>query len=126
MIDRTEEGLTAITAKIDELEALLDSGTSNQRRLLAEVTPERILRIYEQPAAAETLLMAADGTLQTLTGGAWGPGKLPHGRWIGLLDEDDEAPFFCERAEVDCQSGQYSALEPEGAGNAWQMGIQKG
>lgn len=114
------------TLALDELEALLDSGTSNGRRLLAEVTPERILRIYEQPAAAESLLMASDGTLQTLTGGAWGPGKLPHGQWIGLLDEDDEAPFFCERAEVDCQSGHYSALEPEGAGDVFHMGIQRG
>lgn len=115
------------TTALDEVEALLDSGTSNQRRLLAEVTTERILRVYEQPAASEALLMASDGTLQTLTGGAWGPGKLPHGKWIGLLDDDGDGPFFCERAEVDCQTGQYSALEPQGAGNPWQVGgIQQG
>ncbi len=114
------------TLALDELEDLLDSGTSNQRRLLAEVTPERILRIYEQPAANEDLLITSDGSLLNLVGGDWAPGKLPHGRWIGLAD-DDEEPFFCERAEVDCATGRYSALEPENAGSAWQVGqLQKG
>ena len=34
MIDRTEEGLTAITAKIDELEALLTKLSEQRREII--------------------------------------------------------------------------------------------
>ena len=118
------------TTALDELIALIESGTSAGRRLLAEVTPERTLKIYEQPAStAVGLLMDNDGKLTTLAGGALEPGKLPHGQWVALTEIPPSvgslspiSPFFVERAEYDCVAGAYSALEPQGSPDAWGVG----
>ena len=119
------------TTAYDELMALLEDGTSNSRRLHAEVTQERILRVYEQPALTvdPAYLMDNSGNLTTLAGFLPEHGKLPHGQLIALsgipptIDALTKvSPFICERAEFDCNSGRYSKIDPLGTDDPWDMG----
>ena len=73
-------------------------------------------------------LLGDDGVLRDSSGGPWEPGRLPHGKWVtlsGLPTNVDDfvgiSPVFIERAEYDCESGKFSALEPKGAPNPWDV-----
>jgi len=69
------------------IEALLARGTSNDRRLLAQVTRERYLRVYEEPAAgASDYFLLASGALRTAFDTALAPGQCPAGVWARLKD----------------------------------------
>lgn len=118
----------------DELEALLQAGTTNGRRLLATVTPDWILRVYEQPTPSPdtNLLLNNDGTLSDVGGKALVHGKLCAGRWVELsgfaqfVDEYAKlSPLFVERAEFDCETGTVS-LEPQSQQSAFDFGIKQG
>lgn len=123
------------TTALDEVTALLELGTSSNKPLFAEVTPERYLKVYEQPANTLTnLMMDMDGRLTTLAGGPLDPGKLPHGQWVTLADIPPTVatlapitPFLIERAGYDCASGEYDEIEPAGTPDPWDVGgIQPG
>lgn len=119
------------TTAYEEFIALLEDGTSNDLRMLADVTPGRVLRIYEQPATTEepTILIDTSGNLTTYGGSLLEHGKLPHGQLIGLagipptIDTLTKvSPFLCERAEFDCIDNRYTAIEPQGTDDPWNMG----
>lgn len=70
---------------LDELVKLLEQGDSSGRRLLAEVTPSRMVRIFAEPAA--DLLGArllADGQIRNMGGSRRLSGLLPVGEWLTL------------------------------------------
>jgi len=69
----------------DEIGKLLDLGDSTGTRLLASVTPDRILRIYPEPAKhADGDRLQPDGTLRNVGGGQRQHGLLPAGEWVML------------------------------------------
>lgn len=76
------------SSALEEALELLKAGTSNNRRMLAEVTVERVLRIYEEPAkpSAPDLLMVPSGRVKTLIGQLWPPFWNPVGKWVGMKD----------------------------------------
>lgn len=108
-----------------ELETLLQAGKANGRRFLSNVTPDRVVHVYEEPVydgASSPLLnenmeiLNADGVTP------WEPGKLPAGLWLTLTNElPDDSDVFIERAEYDAVNRAYTALEPKGAPNPWDV-----
>lgn len=103
---------------LDDIEELITMGTTNSRRVLAEVKADRRLRIREEPAASET------GDYKLITGEDGGPvildalgnvverARCPAGMWLrvmgpltkGVLETDEEAAFV-EGCEYDARSG---------------------
>lgn len=112
------------------LEELLTSGTANNRQLLAFVTPERVVRVYEEPIASrQSPGIYRDGN--KLYDAQKRPLKAnsPTGKWcrdvnIVLPPEADVDPsfFFVARAEYDCRKGQWTSLEARDQQQAFQFG----
>lgn len=108
-----------------ELEPLLKAGVSGGRRLLASVTPDRVVHIYQEPTYNADVAPVLNGNneMMDVSGASpWEPGKLPAGQWVTLTDElPDDAAVFIERAEYDATAGKYTALETRGAPNPWDV-----
>lgn len=108
-----------------EIETLLRAGVSGGRRYLANVTPDRVVHVYQEPvydSSTAPLLTETGEILETSGAAPWELGKLPAGMWLTQTDElPDDSPVFIERAEFDAVSGEYSALETRGAPNPWDV-----
>ena len=104
-----------------EVEELLAAGTSSGRRLLAQVSPEQVVRIYAEPDASNLdWQLGIDGTLR-LPLGALDEGQLPAGQWVQLAEEAQAlGPLCIERAQYTPGQG-YSVLEPRSSApwEAW-------
>lgn len=111
---------------LSEIESLLKRGTTNGRRLLAEITPERELRVYEEPAMSSSnveLYLDMAGRLYDVWGNLW-PGHLaPVGRWCQLRDWPetinlgflaDPSTFLIASAEYDVALGAWVNITPRG------------
>ena len=93
---------------------LLDSGTVSGWRLLAQVSPERVLRVAMETGPGDNLpVLGMDGALRLASGGPLPQGWLPVGEWIvleGLPAAVQAAlrvsPVFVEEAEYDWRSGE--------------------
>lgn len=121
------------------IKGLLQSGTTNERRLLATVEHNRALHVFEEPALQRIdvgLFVNADGQLVDRWGAAWTRRTSPAGQWAGLLGVipstlntsrlADVGYFFVEGAEFDPQAEAWK-LEPRGAGSPWDVaGIEEG
>ena len=115
----------------DELEALLDTGTSAGARLLARTTNNFSAIIYAKPipSTARFAWQASD-KLTDLFGQDAEPGILPAGEWVKLGDVSTLGPWaalspaFIERAEYSPGSGW--SLEPEGAVDQFDTGAEQG
>jgi hypothetical protein len=118
---------------------LLEAGTSNGLRLLATVTRERELKIYEEPEADDvddaTLFLKTNGQVESRFGRRVSH-ECPAGEWCALKDVlpptldaglmADPSLFFVERAEYAPGEGTL-VLEPRGARSVWEIaGIEKG
>ena len=115
-----------------EIAALLKRGTTNDRRLLVEVTRDRYLRVYEEPELDDEtigLLMDSDGALSTPLAGALDADHPPVGQWcqfkdmpatvnMGLLA--DPSFFFIETAEFDVKTQMWQ-VTPRGAPTPWEL-----
>ena len=95
-----------------EVEELLATGTTGGRRLLAQMTPDRVVRVYAEPdASSSSWQLDTDGRL-FLPLGALDEGQLPAGEWVQLTEEaKDLGPLFIQRAEYTPGTG-YTILEP--------------
>lgn len=112
------------------LEELLTSGTSNNRQLLAYVTPERIMRVYEEPTPSRQAPgVYRDGN--KLYDAQKRPLKAnsPVGKWCRDVNivlppeaEIDPSFFFIARAEYDCRKEQWASLEARDQQQAFQLG----
>ncbi len=104
-----------------EVEELLAAGTSAGKRLLAQVSPEGVARIYAEPDASNLdWQLGMDGNLR-LPLGALDEGQLPAGAWVQLAEEAKGlGPLFIERAQYTPGTG-YSVLEPRSSApwEAW-------
>ena len=115
----------------DELEALLDTGTSAGARLLANVTPSRGVIIASKPDKSTAAWAWQDNNrLTDLFGQDAEPGLLPAGEWVKLGNASNLGPWaalspvFIERAEYDANSGW--SLEPENAADPFDTGAVQG
>jgi len=116
-----------------EIEALLLRGTTNARRLLAEITRDRYVRVYEEPAPTDAnikLFLDSDGKLTVPLTGPLTSDELPVGRWCGLIDLPasfdqgllaSPSPFFIESAEFDVTAQQWR-VTPRNAQDVWSIG----
>jgi hypothetical protein len=115
----------------DELETLLDTGTSAGVRLLARTTPTRGAVVYAKTDKSTARYAWQDGAkLTDLFGQDAEPGTLPAGEWVKLGDAATLGPWaalspaFVERAEYNANSGW--SLEPEGAADPFDTGTVQG
>jgi TPR repeat protein len=124
-----------------EMEKLLQSGTTNGRRLLAETTPSRYLRIYEEAAKPTNPKncygLDADGLLYFQSGAPVDLTQCPVGMWCHLVDVipatvdlsviSDPSLFFVDCAEYDVQKGQYTIKKTREQGDPLdQGGVEQG
>jgi hypothetical protein len=98
---------------LDALFKLLDSGTAAGERLLAQVTPQRVLQIFTTAPGGDVLLWGGDGVLRQAAGGRLPRGYLPVGEWVrpeGLSEATRAAlrvaPVLIEEAEYDWGAGE--------------------
>jgi hypothetical protein len=126
---KTNQYRDEVNTALDEIQALLDLGTSTGRRLLATVTAERYVRIQEQAArdATTLYLRASDGRLLFASGAPVEHGQLPVGHWVERADIPQPigaiyklSPAFLERAQFNCADGAL-ALEWQGMPDAWNL-----
>lgn len=97
--------------ELDVVSELLDAGTTNNKRLLANITPDRVIHVYEEPArTAHWLYQDEKGNFFS---GEERFTRSPRGYWIrkkNLPFSDaivvDPAIYFCERATW--SNGQWS------------------
>lgn len=108
-----------------EIEPLLKAGKASGRRLLANVTPDRVVHVLEEPVYDSASSPLLNESMQILNADGvtpWEPGKLPAGMWLTLTNElPDDSDVFIERAEYDAVNRAYTALEPKGAPNPWDV-----
>jgi hypothetical protein len=103
----------------DELDRLLNIGAAGGVRVLADVSEDRALRLYAQPAADVALrlgLRSAGGrvSLHDAAGSPWPAGVLPAGMWCDLLDLDSDltavgglSPAFIEEITYDATANAW-------------------
>ncbi len=115
----------------DELETLLDGGTSAGVRLLARSTIQRGAVIYAKQDKTTARYAWQNGSrLTDLFGQDAEPGILPAGEWVKLGDVATLGPWaalspaYIERAEYSANSGW--SLEPEGAADPFDTGAMQG
>lgn len=122
------------TTGLDEAIELLKAGTSNGRRMLAEVLPSRVLRIYEEPAKPTSvdLLLTPGGRIKHYTGGLWPPYWSPVGNWVGMnnvIPSTIDTSRIADPYMVFIDEFQYSFLDkvgtiyPRGKPSPWDVGI---
>jgi hypothetical protein len=119
------------TAK-KELDELLAIGTTAGKRLLATVTRERYLRVYEEPAiGADAHRLGSDGLLKDSLGNPVPAHTCPVGMWVKLVDVipatadtsvlGSPSPFFVDRTEYNARSNRLR-LEPKAAPSPRDIG----
>lgn len=116
------------------LEALLKMGTSNDKRLLAKVTPERYLQVYEEPERAfskDTVLLDMDGTVRDRFGRILPATTPPVGVWCEVRDLPptlgsgmmvDPSVQFITQATYDCKKMAWVELVTRGMDSPWELG----
>lgn len=107
------------------IEELLATGTTAGKRLLANVTRERYLRVYEEPAVdGDAARLGADGLLRDSMGNPIPAHTCPVGMWVKLVDVipatadtstlGSPSPFFVDRAEYSAKTNRLH-MEPKAA-----------
>ena len=99
---------------LDAFYKLLDSGTASGWRLLAHVTPDRVLQVTMETGPGENLpVWKLDATLRQAAGGPLPRGYLPVGEWVALeglpmsaLAALRASPVLVEEAEYDWRAGE--------------------
>lgn len=104
-----------------EFEKLLETGTTNDRRLLCDVLSDRYLRIYEEPAKPTNMVNAYKLDNQYRLFDPFGklvqPSECTVGVWCAFKDVipdsvdlsklTNPSPFFIEEAEYDATKDEY-------------------
>lgn len=110
---RTNQYIDNDQTALEEIEKLLELGTSTGQRLLAKVTPERVVRIWAEPAALEPLArLRADRQIAHAGGGVRPAGQLPAGEWLAVRSQAAVAlatgAVFVDEAEYNADDGELS------------------
>lgn len=124
------------TVALYELLKLLSAGTAASRRLLAEVTPARQLRVYEEPArparVRDSYALDQAGKLWAAAGTPVDLSLCPVGIWCHLADVipptvdlsmvAEPSLFFIEEAEYDPGAGTYKILRTSEQADVLDLG----
>lgn len=131
----TESYRDGDTTAIYEIERLMMVGTSNNRRLLAQVNEDRSVRIYEQDAATSPQYsMDVRGNILDAYGGMVKKSLCPAGVWVeardiipgpALLQIGGLQPFFVEEAEYNAIDDRLS-LQAANLPNPFDLGVVDG
>lgn len=119
-----------------ELINLLETGTTNDKRLLCQVTEERWLRVYEEPAKPTDMencyKLDSAGNLYDQHGRPVDPSECTVGVWCALQDVTADSvelakianpsPFFIEEAEYDAIRNVYSMTRTKDQRDVWEIG----
>jgi hypothetical protein len=119
-----------------ELLKLLSIGTSSSRRLLAEATYNRYLRIYEEtikPSIVQNSYgLDSKGIIYFPNGAHIDLETCPVGIWCHLVDVipatvdlsivADPSLFFIEQAEYDAGAGQYNIIKTRNQSSSFDIG----
>lgn len=104
---------------LNEIESLLDMGTTNDKRLYASVNRARVVQIDEVVGIGdlddESLIWATDGTLRAPAGGfvsGLGVGQwvLVDGLPVHFASVYGVQRVFVEEAQIDCESGNWAPV----------------
>jgi len=109
-----------------ELLELLEVGTTSDRRLLCEVTPSRIFRVYEEdPITTVEYKIDLAGNLFTTAGQPIPPEDCFVGKWVELLGFvpptvdtsiiTNPSPLFIDEAEYTAADGRWRPIKTRGA-----------
>jgi hypothetical protein len=116
--DEDETALGALTK-------LIESGTTGGGRLLAMVSPERVLRIVAEPAPnANPIICGSDGIVRQAGGSNLPEGYLPVGQWADVVGLSPAlraslkvSPVLIEEAEYDWREGTTRISKVRKAGS---------
>lgn len=98
---------------LEVIRELANFGTSNNRRLLYRVTPERKLIVYEEPVynTVADILMDDDGLPRLPNQQLMLPHKCPYGQWMEfanlIFSPVDERYAFIDESEYDAMRGTW-------------------
>jgi len=120
---------------IDEIKAIMEAGTKNNRRLLAYVDVDRRLKVYEEPVYNSDFIYTLKSDRRLYTPG-WADvdrSKCIVGMYVSLTDMFPQQPgrlarfseFFVEEAEYYTESDVYLPRS-KNSRNPWLIGIEKG
>ncbi len=108
-----QDGTLTALATIQSLAAF---GTSNNRRLLYQVTPQRVLRLYEEPVygTSADILVDSDGVARFPNQQPIPAQICPYGQWVEFAPlvfyANDDKYFFCDEAEYDALKGAWRVI----------------
>ena len=119
-----------------ELRKYLETGTTNDRRLLCEVTRGRVLRVFEEPArpavSTSAYRLSGRGRLFSPKGREAEPSDCTVGVWANLADVvpasvdlsriSDPSLFFIEEAEYDAELDRYRIVRTRDQGDVFDIG----
>jgi hypothetical protein len=119
-----------------DLLLLLETGTSNDRRLLCDVTRGRVLRVYEEPAppvnSADAHSLTGPGSLYTAYGREVLPADCTAAVWCNLGDVipatvdlsriADPSLFFIEEAEYNALENTYRIVRTRDQRDVFALG----
>lgn len=115
-----------------EILRLLKTGTTNNLRLLAEVTEIRKFRVFEEPPKHEgNYIMSRDGEIRDQYGGIVPPQDCPVGVWMQLKEFIPSmadvsqlatpSPTFVEEAEYNAITERYRILKSKSSVSAIEV-----
>lgn len=116
---------------LEEIRALLRTGTTNDVELQATITPDLALRVEEQPSSTDVrYYLRRDGALLDRHGTPLAGGACPAGEWCGLWDVrgnpaataflGNASQFLIQRCEFDAERKTYT-VEPVGLPSPWEV-----
>ncbi|MDD5517867.1 MAG: hypothetical protein PHV98_00765 [Candidatus Omnitrophica bacterium] len=119
-----------------ELLKLMDIGTTNDRRMLCEISADRYLRVYEEPAkpskSEDAYKLDAKGNLYDKYGKKVNPSECIVGVWCSAQDVipdsvelskiANSSPFFIEEAQYNAESRVYAIMKTKDVSDVWDIG----
>lgn len=127
----TRQYRDGVTDALTELDALLDRGTTADKRLMLRLvsgTRTMVVEVEPEPLSLNDLIWRSDARLYWPTGAPFEPGVLPVGRWITLADVPTSinsvakiSPVFVEQASYDAVAERHE-ITPRGARSVWDLG----
>jgi len=127
----TRQYRDGVSDALTELDALLDRGTTADKRLMVRLPTggrTMIVEVEPSPAPNNDLIWRSDAKLYWPTGAEFEPGVLPVARWVTLADVPASvnsvakiSPVFVEQAAFDATSERHE-ITPRGARSVWDLG----
>jgi hypothetical protein len=118
-----------------EIEELLEIGTSTNRRMFADVDEERNVRIWEQPASSDAILMGADGLFRWRTNAPIEQDACPAGVWVmpsNIVPSNVDLTLLLGLQGYLLEESEYVVAEdalrftPANIEDPWDLGVRDG